>query len=622
MRKRIRISGFRAGTVAMALSVMGSMAPVLGVNAEETVSDDNPIAAPMFLPEDPDPADPYIKETESGKQYIDERGYVVKKSWVLFEDKDYYADEEGFLVSGKFLALANGYTYYFDADGVLQYGLFTTDGGKFYADARGRVRKTAGWISIGGKWYYTNSDGSIRCDQVIWGSGTAYYAGEDGALCGGVHLANGKLRFFNADGSLRKTAGWVKYSGIWYYTDANGFVATNTVLPDGDYFYYVGEDGKLTDKVLTVEGKLRYFDKKGKMKTGTGWVEYDGNWYFAGEGGILSTNVVVRDAAKKYYYLGEDGKLSGGIVEWNDKTWYFDADGLLASVAKWVKEDGSWYYVNQNGEIVKDSAVTSDGATYYLGSDGKLTGGFQKVDGKLQFFNPNGKLRDTEGWMKYQGSWYYIDADAVVATDGKMTIKGKTYMFSDSGKMLTGKVNAGNGNFYYLTDSGVLVIDQDFTLEGIKYHADKDGLVMAGAMYKKAQNYSSPTDYMILVNLKTQKTGVFKGSKGNWVMVKEYISCTGKASSPTPTGEYNTTVHSKSFVSHGVKCWYATGFIGGLYLFHSVPYVIDDAPNVIQDNTLGKPNSAGCVRLKIEDAKWIYDNLPLRTKVVIYNESE
>ena len=46
---------------------------------------------------------------------------------------------------------------------------------------------------------------------------------------------------------------------------------------------------------------------------------------------------------------------------------------------------------------------------------------------------------------------------------------------------------------------------------------------------------------------------------------------------------------------------------------------MDKDGQVIQEEAekLGQPSSHGCVRLSIEDAKWIYDNVPEKTKVVI-----
>ena len=38
----------------------------------------------------------------------------------------------------------------------------------------------------------------------------------------------------------------------------------------------------------------------------------------------------------------------------------------------------------------------------------------------------------------------------------------------------------------------------------------------------------------------------------------------------------------------------------------------------IQDGRLGISASHGCVRLDIECARWIYNNIPTRTRVVSY----
>lgn len=38
----------------------------------------------------------------------------------------------------------------------------------------------------------------------------------------------------------------------------------------------------------------------------------------------------------------------------------------------------------------------------------------------------------------------------------------------------------------------------------------------------------------------------------------------------------------------------------------------------VKDGRLGMRLSHGCVRLAIENAKWIYDNIPSGTTVIIY----
>ncbi|MFA6809055.1 MAG: L,D-transpeptidase, partial [Eubacteriales bacterium] len=53
-------------------------------------------------------------------------------------------------------------------------------------------------------------------------------------------------------------------------------------------------------------------------------------------------------------------------------------------------------------------------------------------------------------------------------------------------------------------------------------------------------------------------------------------------------------------------------------LFHSVP--MDKNKNIIEEEEkkLGSPASHGCIRLEVDQAKWIYDNIPQGTPVHIH----
>ncbi len=128
------------------------------------------------------------------------------------------------------------------------------------------------------------------------------------------------------------------------------------------------------------------------------------------------------------------------------------------------------------------------------------------------------------------------------------------------------------------------------------------------------KNYSSETNYLIWVNLKNFKVNIFKGSQNNWNLVHSYICTIGKPSTPTPKGVYTVGIKGLYFgVEKGYKCWYYTQFKGN-YLFHSIIYNLDGS---VRDGRLGMRLSDGCIRLAKENAKWIYDNIPRGTKVVI-----
>jgi len=122
-------------------------------------------------------------------------------------------------------------------------------------------------------------------------------------------------------------------------------------------------------------------------------------------------------------------------------------------------------------------------------------------------------------------------------------------------------------------------------------------------------------DFTIQIDLSGQEVTVFLGDD----VIREMICSGGTEESPTPPGEFVTyeKIEQAWVDRFGVGAKYWTRFYNE-YLIHSVPF--DEDWNMIEEEyeKLGSPASHGCIRLKVEDAKWIYDNIPLGAKVVIY----
>ncbi len=134
-----------------------------------------------------------------------------------------------------------------------------------------------------------------------------------------------------------------------------------------------------------------------------------------------------------------------------------------------------------------------------------------------------------------------------------------------------------------------------------------------------AQGFASDTNYLILVDRGSCMVYIYQGSQGNWSGVKYFSCCVGKPSTPTITGSYTVGKKGLYFNTGAAgRCWYFT-IIYGNYYFHSVIYDRNPEPVNITDGTMGAQVSHGCIRLNIDDAKWIYDNIPQGTKVYIYN---
>ena len=89
----------------------------------------------------------------------------------------------------------------------------------------------------------------------------------------------------------------------------------------------------------------------------------------------------------------------------------------------------------------------------------------------------------------------------------------------------------------------------------------------------------------------------------------------------TPVGTFNTTnQYTWRLLEGEVYGQYATRIVNHI-LFHSVPYFekTKDSLEWEEYNKLGEAASLGCIRLTVEDAKWIYDNCPKGTTVTIYD---
>ena len=146
------------------------------------------------------------------------------------------------------------------------------------------------------------------------------------------------------------------------------------------------------------------------------------------------------------------------------------------------------------------------------------------------------------------------------------------------------------------------------------------------AMDKKANQYDSPTEYLILMDKKNHILGVYRGKDSNRESVFYCICTLGAPQTPTPSGSFllgsydGLPFHWRHFdvEGTGMRCWWATRFAPGGYLIHSVLYIPSSSPEQISDGRLGADVSHGCIRLEIDNAKWIYDNVPEKSRCVIY----
>ncbi len=162
----------------------------------------------------------------------------------------------------------------------------------------------------------------------------------------------------------------------------------------------------------------------------------------------------------------------------------------------------------------------------------------------------------------------------------------------------------------------------ELTADGVAGEMTQRALFSSSAV-RQAKKPDKP--YLIKISTKDQRVYVYgwnEQEEAHTRLVKTMICSTGLPDTPTPKGTFTSTspvVRWGYFPKYDVWAQYLYR-IQGPYLFHSVLYDEADESTVKWGsvNKLGSPASHGCIRLSVEDAKWIYDNCPAGTTVTVY----
>lgn len=347
--------------------------------------------------------------------------------------------------------------------------------------------------------------------------------------------------------------------------------------------------------------------------SGRWWVQRDGS-YAAGR--LIEPNEDGNPGIRAYA-TSSNGHVVRGAETVGNRTIVADANtGELPSAEGWWKSSAptgssQWYMVAKGSDGVPYAKTGrfEDGGSAYYGVPGRgyIAIGRERVGNIFVITDASGRLNESTGfiWLQAPG-----DSSTCLYRMGAFGPNGLV------GARADGFFTDGGNRFYADPSSGRLNRSGVFYADGAWWRAvDWGGCFSAGSwqdMAAKAQNYRSATNYLILVDCTSNRTAVYQWDNG-WFAIHEW-SCTTGANNCTVKGQFATNLKGYSFGS-GFTCYYFTQFSGN-YLFHSVLYYQNS--NRVMDGRLGINASHGCVRLDINNAKWIYDNIPRGTKVVTY----
>lgn len=161
----------------------------------------------------------YWIEEENGKKYsMDNGNFAV--GFMNIDEKYYYFDAEGYLITGKFYVEDTDAYYFADEDGAILYGAIEKDGQFYIADEDGKLKR--GFVEYDNNRYYFDAATNLVTD-------------------------------------------WFKIDGNWYYADNKGIIMTGFLTIDG-YRYYLNADGtRVSDTVLEIDGITYIFNSDGSI---------------------------------------------------------------------------------------------------------------------------------------------------------------------------------------------------------------------------------------------------------------------------------------------------------------------------------------------------------------------
>ena len=369
-----------------------------------------------------------------------------------------------------------------------------------------------------------------------------------------------------------------KIDGFWTVTNAYGSLQR----------YWVGSDAKLAVARLVTPSE------------GAGYYAYA-----TGTGAILRGRT---SAGNGYFYLADnDGRLASERA---------DGDGWSVT-DKYGAGKQRYWLVNQSGyALAKTGHFTSDGKNYWgLTDQGYVLRGVSHVANGVVLADNSGSLAWNLGWLvtsAYAGSLqrYYI---AALSNGMHGALTG---FFSAPGADGTGSydyygykrdgyvarnVLIGRGNQLWGTNN-----------EGCLYR-NKNITAAYDRAYNAARTRGGNDRYYLSVAVDDFLTFVFDrphGTDDPWETSRVWLCGTGRGDR-TFKGYFRFTHRIYQDVTppsvHYYLCCYA-GDGKSWQSFHSILYKIGTNNTVIDSDGRGTHVSSGCIRLGLDEVKFIYDN--------------
>lgn len=143
----------------------------------------------------------------------------------------------------------------------------------------------------------------------------------------------------------------------------------------------------------------------------------------------------------------------------------------------WQKIDGKWYFLNPNGAMRTGGWFNQGYVWYYLNGNGSMAEGWIRLGNTWYYMQPNsGHMRT--GWYQVDKKWYYSDGSGAMQT-GWLKPGNTWYYLTGNGAMAEGWTFI-NGSWYYLTPGNGAMKTGWFQVNKVWYYCNGSGAMQTG----------------------------------------------------------------------------------------------------------------------------------------------
>ena len=186
-----------------------------------------------------------------------------------------------------------------------------------------------------------------------------------------------------------------------------------------------------------INGKTYYLDTWDGHQVKNGEKAINGHWYYFDANGVMATGFTKLKDGRTVYY-NSNGQMLNGFQKINGKTYYFDTwDGHQVKNSE-KAINGHWYYFDANGIMATGLVTLKDGRTVYYGADGQMKYGWQKINGKIYYFDTWNGHQVKNGEKAINGFWYYFDQNGIFQTGWVTLPDGRRVYYDKQGHMVYG----------------------------------------------------------------------------------------------------------------------------------------------------------------------------------------